>query len=280
VLSEYVVSRWAEDLFYLVSTPRTERLDFDLLSRALPDDGSVRLANVTLERGCFAVVGPRSREVLQALTELDLGSTEFPWFAARSATVGLASDVRLLRIAAAGELGWELYHPICYQRHLLEELLRAGGAVGMRLVGRHALDSLRLDKSQRAMYRDMNTEYTALESGLDRFVRLDKGDFTGRAALDRQRRDGLSRRLVTLRIEPGEGGVLGNEGVYHAAQIVGRVASGGYSHHLGCDLALAFLRRDRCDIGTKVEVPVLGQIRRGVVVADSPYDPDHRRCRM
>ncbi len=140
VQSEYVVSRLAEDFFYLVSMPRAERLDFDLLSRALPSDGSVRLANTTLERGCFALVGPKSRAVLQALTELDLGSAAFPWFAVRSATIGLASDVRLLRVAPVGELGWELHHPICYQHHLLEALLRAGGAAGMRLVGRHALE--------------------------------------------------------------------------------------------------------------------------------------------
>ncbi|MBV8654386.1 MAG: FAD-dependent oxidoreductase [Alphaproteobacteria bacterium] len=280
VQAEYVVARLAENRFYLVGEPRAERLYADLLSRALPGDGSVHLANTTLERGILSLAGPKSREVLQELTELDLGSAAFPWLSLGSATVGLASDVRLLRVSGTGELAFELHHPICYQRHLLEALLRAGGAYGLRLVGLHALDSLRLDKSYRVMFRDLNPEFTPLESGLDRFVGFGKGDFAGREALERQRRDGLTRRLVTLRIASGEGGVIGNEGVYAEGRLIGRIASGGYSHHLGCDLALAYLEADRCEAGTAMEVPVLGERRPGAVIADSPYDPESRRCRM
>ena len=279
VRSEYTVSRLAEDLFYLVSTPRGERYNLDALLRVLPGNGSVQLRNVTVERGCFKIVGPQARELLQPVTEVDLSSISFPWLTAQTATVGLAPDVRLLRVTYEGELGWELYHPISYQRHLLELLLEQG-AGNVRLFGLEALESLRLDKSYRAMYRDMNTEFTAFESGLDRFLKLDKGEFTGRDALKRQRTEGLSRKLVTLRIAPGAGSLFSNEGVYDGGHLVGRVSSGGYSYHLGHDIGLAFVGTDYSKEGTELRIPVLGEDRDATVIADSPYDPLNDRCRM
>ncbi len=159
VQAEYVVARMDDDNFYMISTPRAERWNFDDLSKLLPKDGSVSLRNVTNDRGCFTIVGPKAREVLQSLTEIDLSNEVFPWFGIKSGTVGLASDVRLLRVNYEGELGWELYHPLAYQRHLLEALLAAGKEHGLRLIGLHALESLRLDKSYRAMYRDRKTMF-------------------------------------------------------------------------------------------------------------------------
>jgi dimethylglycine dehydrogenase len=282
VIAEYTVTRLTEDRFYLVSTPRAERHNLDVLSRLLPSDGSVRLHNATGERGCFAIVGPQARELLQPLTEADLSNEGFPWLTARSATVGWAPDVRLLRVTYEGELGWELYHPISYQRHLLDLLLQQGvtGGTGLHLFGLEALESMRLDKSYRAMYRDMNTEYTALESGLDRFVKLDKDTFAGQEALLKQAAEGVPRRLVTLQVAPGAGNLFGGEGVFHQARLVGRVGSGGYSYHLDYDIALAFVSSDQAAEGNRLEIPVLGERRPATVIADSPYDPTNQRCRM
>ncbi|MGE0240197.1 MAG: FAD-dependent oxidoreductase [Parvibaculaceae bacterium] len=279
VRAEYMVAGLAQDAFYLISTPRAERWNLDELTKLLPADGSVRLRNVTNERGVFTIVGPKAREVLQQVTEIDLSNAAFPWFSLRSGTVGLASDVRLLRVNYEGELGWELYHPLSYQRHLLDALLAAGAAHGMRLVGLHALESLRLEKSFRAMYRDMNPELTAWESGLDRFIALEKGDFTGRDALIRQREGGIARRLATLRIDARGASVLAHESVYHQGTLVGRVTSGGFAHTLGHDVALALLPADLAAPGTQLEVPILGERHTAQVIADSPYDPEALRSR-
>jgi dimethylglycine dehydrogenase len=279
VRGEYMVARLADDTFYLISTPRAERWNFDELSRLLPHDGSVLLRNVTNDRGCFTIVGPKSREVLQAVTEIDLSNASFPWFSARSGTVGLASDVRLLRVNYEGELGWELYHPLCYQRHLLDELISAGKPHGLRLVGLYALESLRLEKSFRAMYRDLNPELTAWESGLERFVCLDKGEFIGRDALIRQKEKGIARRLATLAIETQGASSLMHEGVYQQGRLVGRVTSGGFAHTLGHDVALALLPLHLGEVGTSLEVPILGEMRKARVIADSPYDPQSLRSR-
>lgn len=280
VRAEYVVARLGEQAFYLISTPRAERWNFDDLSRLLPADGSVALANVTEARGCFTVVGPRAREVLQPLTEVDLSNAAFPPFALCTGTVGLAGDVRMLRVNYEGELGWELYHPLPYQRALLEAILAAGAPQGLRLVGYHALESLRLEKSYRAMYRDMNPELTAWESGLDRFVRLDKGDFIGRDALVRQRAAGVARRLAMIAVETQDASTLAHEAVHHAGRLVGRITSGSYSYTLGHDLAFALLPLPLGRPGTELTVPVLGEMRPARVVAEVPYDPEGLRGRM
>ncbi|MBN9056321.1 MAG: aminomethyltransferase family protein, partial [Rhizobiales bacterium] len=248
--------------------------------KLLPKDGSVELRNVTDQRGCFTVVGPKAREVLQGLTEIDLSNEAFPWFGVKSGTVGLATDVRMLRVNYEGELGWELYHPLPYQRHLLEALLAAGEPHGLRLVGLHALESLRLEKSYRAMYRDMNPELTAWESSLDRFIRLDKGDFIGRAALLRQHQDGVKRRSVTITIDTDGASSLIHEGVYHGGRLAGRITSGGYAYTLGHDVAFALLPVELGVPGTELEVPILGETRKARVIAESPYDPQALRGRM
>lgn len=279
VQAEYIVTRLAGELFYLISTPRAERWNFDELSKLLPEDGSVALRNVTNDRGCFTIVGPNARDLLQPLTEVDLSNEAFPWFTMRSGTVGLASDVRLLRVNYEGELGWELYHPLCYQRHLLDLLLSAGQAHGLRPVGLYALESLRLEKSFKAMYRDLNPELSAWESGLDRFICVEKGDFIGRDALVQQKEKGVERRLATIAIETQGASSLAHEGVYQNGRLVGRVTSGGFAHTLGHDIALALLPLPLGVAGTALEVPILGEMRKARVVADSPYDPQSLRSR-
>lgn len=279
VQAEYVVARLAGEMFYLISTPRAERWNFDDLAKLLPHDGSVMLRNVTNDRGCFTIVGPNARRVLQPLTEIDLSNEAFPWFSVRTGSVGLASDVRLLRVNYEGELGWELYHPLCYQRHLLDAVLAAGAPHGLRPIGLYALELLRLEKSFRAMFRDLNPELSAWESGIDRFIALDKGGFIGREALIRQKEKGVEWRLVTLAIDTQGASALAHEGVYRDDRLVGRVTSGGFAHTLGHDIALALLPLALGAVGTPLEVPILGEMRKARVIADFPYDPQSLRSR-
>lgn len=280
VRAEFTVTRLEDDLFYLVGTPRGERHDFDCLMKSMPDDGSVTLRNVTFERGCFTVVGPNSRRLLEGLVDADLSNEAFPWMRAQSVTVGLASDVRMMRVNYEGELGWELYHPIPYNLHLFDEIARAGADHGLKHAGYRAIESLRLEKSYRAMYRDMDVEHTALESGLDRFVKFDKEDFVGRDALLTQQQRGLTKRMVTLQVETVDADAYMNEAVYSNGTTVGRVTSGATSHHIGQCLSMAYLNVDHAEIGTELEIQLLDNRCRAVVIADSPYDPGNQRPRM
>ena len=276
VRCEFTVTRFDETLFYLVGTPRGEAHDFDVLQKLLPDDGTVTLRNVTYERGCFTIVGPKSRELLQPLTETDLGNGNFPWLSAQTVSLGLASDVRMIRVNYEGELGWECYHPLCYQLPLYDLLMEQGRQYNLRLAGSRAIESTRLDKSYRAMYRDLNIEHTALEAGLDRFVRLDKSsDFVGRRAIESQKSRGLERKLVTLKVDSIDANAYMNEGVYCEEQLVGRVSSGGHSYHFNHGVSMAYLGIEYAEPGTRLEIPILGINRNAVVIADSPYDPEN-----
>ena len=279
VRAEFTVTRMDDDFFYLIGTPRGERHDFDVLEKALPEDGSVSLRNVTLERGGFTVVGPNARTVLEKLVDADLSNTAFPWMTSQTVTAGLASDVRMMRVNYEGELGWELYHPINYNLHLFDEITQAGSDLGLKHCGYRAIESLRLEKSYRAMYRDMDVEHTALESGLDRFIKFDKDDFVGKAALLEQKKQGLGQRLVTLQVETVDADAYMNEAVYLDGLLVGRVTSGATSHHVGNCLSMAFVAIEHTQPGSTLEVQVLERRCPATVITDSPYDPENRRPR-
>ena len=277
---EFTVTRLGETSFYLVGTPRGERHDFDVLQKALPADGTITLTNVTAERGGLTLVGPKARDILRDLVDGDLGNDAFPWMSAQALTVGLASDVRMMRINYEGELGWELYHPIAYNLHLFEEICRAGEAHGLKHCGYRAIESLRLEKSYRAIYRDLDLEHTALEAGLDRFIKWDKDEFVGQQALHKQRDAGLEHKMVALKVETVDADAWMNESVFRDGRLVGRITSGATSHNIGNCLSMAYVELDQATPGTPLEVQVLERRVPAIVIADSPYDPENHRPRM
>lgn len=279
VVAEYTVIRHGENDFYLVSTPTGEVTNWDDLNRLLPRDGSVILQNVSEQFGVLALSGPKSREILQPLTDNDLSNAAFPWLTARKGEVGLARDVTLVRVSYTGELGWELHHPMSYGRHLVDLLIKAGEPHGMRLFGTEAIESLRLDKSYRSIHRELAWDISPLEASLDRFVKLDK-DFIGRDALAAQKAEGVRRKMVTIRLPAADTSVLANEGVYHDGRLIGRVTSGGWSYHFGHDIAIALVAAELAAPGTRVKVRIHNEMRDGEVVADSLYDPQNARQRM
>ncbi len=186
-----------------------------------------------------------------------------------------------MRVNYAGELGWECYHPICHQHYLYDGLTRAGQNHGLKMVGNRAIESARPDKSYRAMYRDLNIEHAALESGLERFVCLDKDwDFIGRKAIEAQKSKGLGKKLVTLKVQTTDASAYMNEGVYYAGRLVGRVSPGTHSYHFGHAVSMAYLERDYSGPGTRLEISVPGVRCAAVVVEDAPYGPENIRPKM
>ena len=242
--------------------------------RLLPPEG-VSLRNVSNERAGMTVVGPKARDILQGLTETSLANADFPWFAVKSVNLGLASDVRMLRINYSGELGWEIYCPMQYQRSLIAQIFAAGEPHGLKPVGTQALESLRLEKSYRAMYRDMNGELTAWESSLDRFIALDKGDFIGRAALLAGK---PARRSVTVKIPSDGASLIGGESLYRDGKLVGRILSGSYSYTFGHDIGIALLPAESRP-GDSFALTLLGKPHQATVIEESPYDPQSLRAR-
>ena len=278
VRTEFTIMRDAPDRFYLISSGAAERHDHDLLLKRLPGDGSVAVENVTTAHGVLVLVGPRAREVLAKLTDADLSNAAFPWLSAQFIGLGLA-QVRAMRINFVGALGWELHHPIEYQNHIFDALMAAGEEFGIAPVGMRAMDSLRIEKSYRMWGQDLTRDYTLLEAGLDRFVKLNKGDFVGRGALVRQQADGVPHRFVTLAVEATDTDPHGNEPIYQGEAMVGRATAGAYGHTIGQSLALAYVAPAAAAPGTALEIEILGERRAAKVVAESPHDPDNTDLR-
>ncbi|MBW1950205.1 MAG: FAD-dependent oxidoreductase [Deltaproteobacteria bacterium] len=278
IAEDLTVARLSEDRFYLVAAAASELKVLQHLEHHLPQDGSVRLANVTARYGVLALIGPRSRKILSRLTDSDVSNENFPHLALRDLHAGV-SPVRALRMNFAGELGWELHHPMEYQRTLYGDLLDAGRDYGMSPLGMRALlNSLRLEKSYR-LAADICGEETALEAGLEGFVHTEKGDFLGREAVLRQKETGVKKRFVTLLVDAGDADAYGDEAIWEAGRVVGRVTSGGWGHRVEKSLALGFVAVRLAVPGTQLEVEILNKRRPAQVVRPSVYDPENRKMR-
>lgn len=276
VLAEMTITRLAADRFFIASAAAAELRDLDLLTQAVRPDEDVRVQNLTPAWGALSVAGPRSRELLSRVTQVDLGNEVFPWRTARWMEIG-PTRVLALRLSYAGELGWELFHPIEHQIGLYERLLDAEAEFGVGDYGFRALDSMRLEKGYRAWGSELLSEITPLEAGLAKFVALDKGAFRGRAALVQSRQVGLAHRIVTLRVDAQDVDCRGNEPVFHAGQLCGVTTSGGYGHTLEASLALAYVDVQESAVDTELTVELQGNFVRARVVPDCPYDPQNTR---
>ncbi len=263
-----------EESYYVISAAGTETHDVAWIERHLPDDGSVQLANVTGRYGVLTIAGPRSRDLLQALTDADCSKEAFRFFRCRDLLVGMA-PVRALRVSYVGELGYELHHPVEYQRHLYDLLIAEGRQYDIVDFGYRALDAMRLEKAYRLWGVDMSADYTPIEAGLDRFVNFDKGDFIGRDALLRQREQGATRGLACLVIDVQDRDAHGYEPVLAGKEIIGYVAAGGFGPVVEKSIALAYLPTDFVEPGTKLSIELLGRKYEATVVEQPLYDPDN-----
>jgi dimethylglycine dehydrogenase len=278
VRAEFTLTRLSADRFYLVSAGALETHDYDSIEKLLPADGSVKLAKVTTQYGVLVLAGPRARDVLAKVADTNVSNAAFPWLTARRLSIG-AAGVLALRVNFVGELGYEFHHPIEMQNYIFDRLMAAGAEYGMKPFGIRAMDSLRLEKSYKLVGRELSIEYAAFESALERFVNLKK-DFLGKPALLDWRDRGFANKLVTLEVFGiTDADARGSEPVTRDGRAIGRTTSGGYGWRTGKSLALAMVKPEFSTLGTEVEIAVLGEARRAVVIADSPFDADNEALR-
>ncbi|MDN2568325.1 FAD-dependent oxidoreductase [Aquibium sp. A9E412] len=279
VKAEFTVYEWKPGRFYLVSAGGFEAHDHDVLARLVPDDGSVVLRPLTAAMGVLVLAGPRSRDILARLTRTGLSNAEFPWLSGRPIALGHAS-AHALRVNFVGELGWELHHPIEQQNAIFDLLMEAGAEFDLKPFGIRAMTAMAIEKSYRLIPRELSIEYSAWESGLDRFVHPDKGDFIGRDALLRLKEEGPRWRFVTLEVHGvGDADARGNEAIHKDGRLVGRATHGSYGWRVGKSLALAMVKPEVGDEGSELEITILGKPHRATVIGESPYDPQNQALR-
>ncbi len=279
VRSEFTVYKMASQRYYLVSAGAYERHDHDYLKKAMPADGSVSFERLTTSMGVLVLAGPRSRDVLAKLTDTDLSSASFPWLTGKKMSIGLA-HVDALRVNFIGELGWEIHHPIEMQNYIFDLLFEAGAEFEIKPFGIRAMTSMALEKSYKLIPRELSIEYSAYESGLDRFINLKKQAFFGRDALLSWKEKGFSNTLVTLEVHGvTDADARGSEAIYQGGQLVGRTTSGGYGWRVKKSLALAMIRPDVASVGAVFEIAILGVRYKATIIEDSPFDPENNALR-
>lgn len=280
IVADVTVTRLAKNRFLIVTGGAVGPHDLAWLRQHAPDDGSVQINDVTSAYACLGLWGPRARDVAQSVSESDLSRAAFPYLTAQSLYIGYVPALAL-RISYAGELGWEFYTPTEYGLKLWDTLWEAGQAFGITAVGGAAFDSLRLEKGYRLWGAELHTEYNPLEAGLGFAVRLNKGDFMGRAALEKIKAEELRRKLCCLVFDDPHVAIVGKEPILtvDGQRVLGYVTSANYGYTVKQSLAYGYLPLDHATPGTQLQVYYFGSHYPATVAAEPLYDPANLKLR-
>ena len=250
--------------------------------QTIPVAADVSYATLGWDLCGLAIAGPQARTLLERLTTTDVSGAAFRFMDFRRLDLG-PIPAWCGRVSFSGDLGYEFWMSSSRQRATLDLLLREGEDLGLRLFGLHALNSLRLDKGFGTWAREYRPIYDPFEAGLDRFVKLDKGDFIGRDALVAAHEAGPERRLLTWSVdtEVGRTGadVIGDEPIWYDGEVVGWVTSGGYSHHMETSVAMGYIPAGLADASGQFEIEILGVRRAATLVDGCLWDPEGDRMR-
>ena len=279
IAGDFTVTKLAEDEFWVIGSGMAERYHRRFF-RQVPLPEGTTWDSLTDSHCGFNVAGPRSRELLQRLTNASLDTPDFPFMA--SARIDLAGvPVMALRVSFTGDLGWEVHCRAEDQVRLYEALIEAGRDIGAGPVGSRALMSLRVEKGYGSWSREYSPEYWPQEVGLDRLCKMDK-DFLNKEAAEQVMRNAPREHLVLLALDEADtaasnADASGGEPIFKDGRGVGRVSSGTYGYSVGMSLALGYV--NGAAPGDEVEVMVLGRPHRARILHEPPFDPKGERLR-
>jgi len=281
---DLTVGRLSETEYYIVTGTGFATHDFDWISRSIPDGLDARLIDVTSSNAVLSVMGPRSRDVIQSLTEHDMSNAGFPF--GRIKRIAIAGAPLLaLRVTYVGELGWELHIPVEFAANVYDALMAAGKPHGIANAGYRAIESLRLEKGYRAWGADIGPDHTPLVAGLGWAVKLKSSTpFQGRAALEAQAAKPLPRLLAGFTTDPSVV-LLGRETIYRDGKRVGWLTSGGYGYTVGRSIGYGYVRDpeegvDRAKVlSDRYELEVATTRVPAEVFLDPLYDPAMARVK-
>ncbi|MEM6595262.1 MAG: FAD-dependent oxidoreductase [Pseudomonadota bacterium] len=260
------------------SAAAAEYHDMDWLTAHLRDDEDVQIESLTNNQTILVLAGPKAREVLSACARGDWSKEAFPWLSARECFVGIA-PATVLGVSFSGELAYEIHVPNASLYAAYLALRAAGEAHGLRLFGARAVESMRLEMGFMHWKADLLTEFDPFETGLDRFVKLDKGDFIGRDALLKRQAEGPTAKLVTLKVDADHAPAPPGASLMKGDEVVGTITSGDWGHRVGLNLAYAFVRPNLAEIGSEMTLDLCGDLVSAKVIAPCPYDPGFERLR-
>jgi glycine cleavage system T protein len=275
---DFTVTRLAEERFLIITGTAFGEHDISWMRLNMPEDGTVMVDDVSPQYACIGLWGPKARTILEKISKDDVSNAGFPYMTAKWISVG---DVPCLamRVTYVGELGWEFYSPMEYGMKLWDTLWDAGRPEGLVPAGYKAIETLRLEKGYRYWCSETSPDYTPFEAGLGWAVKLDKGDFIGRDALLRQKKEGLKQKLCCLTLEDSRSIVLGKEPVWDGSKNIGWVAAGEYGYSVAKSIAYAYLPVEYAKVGTKLEIELFGDRVGAEVVKEPLWDPKGDRIK-
>ena len=275
---DFTVTRTAPDRFLIITGTAFGQHDISWLRLHMPEDGTLVVEDVTSTYACLGLWGPRARAILERVTREDVSNSGFPYMTAKRITVGNV-PVLAMRVTYVGELGWEFYCSMEYGAKLWDTLWEAGKPDGIVAAGYKAIDTLRLEKGYRYWGADINPDYTPFETGMGFAVKLDKGDFIGRKALLKQKKEGIKQKLCCMTVADPTAIALGNEPIFKDDKVVGWVTSGGYGYTVRKSIAYGYLPFEIAKPGNQFEVELFGERIKITVERDPLYDPKGERIK-
>jgi len=285
--SDLTVTRTGAQEFLIVTGSAQALRDADTIERALAamqPRPRCEIFDATSMFALLAVMGPRSRELLQRVSTARFDNASFPFGTSQEIDLGYAT-VRATRLTYVGELGWELVVPVEFAVGVYEALLAAGADLGVRNAGYYAIDSLRLEKGYRAWGRELSPDINPIEAGLGFALRKSDAPYRGREAVLRARAAGVQRRVVSLVVDAPHTNLWGNELILRDGQPVGFVTSAAFGHTVGKPVALGLVSRtdglaDPAWIEAgRYEVDLAGERYAAAVSLRAPHDPTGAKVR-
>jgi len=272
--ADLTITRLSKDHFYIVTGSAFGTHDADWIKRQMPEDGSVYLIDTTSARCVINICGPKSRAVLEKVTEQDISNAAFPFSTMQNITIG-AAPARAARIGFVGELGYELHVPTEFGLHVYDTLRAAGAEFGIRDVGYRAIETMRLEKGYLYWSSDISPDYTPYEAGLGFRVHMkSKGDFRGRKALENKP---ATRKLCTF-VTDKKLPLYGGEAILRGGKVVSLASSGGFGHTVQKTIIFGYLSNEEA-ANSDFEIEVFGD-RFPVTKVEGPlYDPENRKLK-
>jgi dimethylglycine dehydrogenase len=280
LIGDFTIGKADDERFYLFGSSQAQIYYMRWFERYLPGDGSVAVRRLGQSLVGLSIAGPRSRDLLQRLTDEDVSGATFRFMDMREMDVAGVPTITN-RISYTGDLGYEIWVVPEYERRLYDAILREGADLGLVHFGMRALLSLRLEKNFPTWYRELRPIYGPFEAGLDRFVDLAKNDFIGRDAAMRERDEGPRLKRVAMVVDATDADALGDEPIWHDGKVVGWVTSGGYAHTVERSLAQGYVPAELADAVADgaFEIEILGERRPARLQPEPLFDPEAKRMR-
>ncbi len=278
VKGEATLANLSPDRVWYGSAAAAELHDMDWLTGHLPDDGSVTITSLTDTHSILVVAGPRSRDLLQAVfADTDWSKDAFGWLSVRELAVA-GRRIVAMAVSFSGELAWELHVPNEGLVDCYTALTAVGEPLGLAHFGLHATDSMRIEKGYRHWKADLITEFNPMESGLERFVKLDK-QFVGKAGLEKMIEAGPRRVFVHLELDGDGAPAHPGDSIVSGDKVIGTITSAAWGHRVNTNQAMGFVDPSCASAGSDLHVEVIGEPVAAQVCDPCRYDPDNARVR-